>query len=136
MKEARTMIEFFIPMKLPTVTHQQKKVRVVKGKLHYYGLETLKDARQEFIAYLAAYVPKDKLDGPVRLLTKWCYAATGNHINGEYKTSKPDTDNMVKLLKDVMTALGYWHDDAQVVSEITEKFWADQPGLYARIEQL
>ena len=30
------MIEFFIQMKLPTVTHQQKKVHVVNGKPHYY----------------------------------------------------------------------------------------------------
>lgn len=43
---------------------------------------------------------------------------------------------MIKLLKDVMTGLGYWADDAQVASEITEKFWSEQPGLYVRIEQL
>lgn len=35
-----------------------------------------------------------------------------------------------------MTGLGYWTDDAQVASEITEKFWSEQPGLYVRIEQL
>lgn len=79
---------------------------------------------------------KKKLTGPIRLLTKWCYTATGNHKNGEYKITKPDTDNMIKLLKDVMTGLGYWTDDAQVASEITEKFWSEQPGIYVRIEQL
>ncbi|CAK7054175.1 RusA family crossover junction endodeoxyribonuclease [Phascolarctobacterium sp.] len=130
------MIEFFIAMKLPTVTHQQKKVHVVNGKPHYYEPAALKDARQKFSAHLAAYVPKEKLNGPVRLMTKWCYESTGKHKNGEYKTTKPDTDNMIKLLKDVMTELSYWTDDAQVASEITEKFWADQPGLYVRIEQL
>lgn len=72
----------------------------------------------------------------LRLLTKWCYTAIGKHKNGEYKITKPDTDNMIKLLKDVMTGLGYWTDDAQVASEITEKFWSEQPGLYVRIEQL
>ena len=111
------MIEFFIQMKLPTVTHQQKKVHVVNGKPHYYE-------------------PEKKLTGPIRLLTKWCYTAIGKHKNGEYKITKPDTDNMIKLLKDVMTGLGYWTDDAQVASEITEKFWSEQPGLYVRIEQL
>lgn len=136
MKEARTMIEFFIPMKLPTVTHQQKKVHVVNGKPQYYEPVTLKDARQKFSAHLVAYVPEKKLTGPIRLLTKWCYTAIGKHKNGEYKITKPDTDNMIKLLKDVMTGLGYWIDDAQVASEITEKFWSEQPGLYVRIEQL
>lgn len=130
------IIEFFIPMKLPTVTHQQKKVHVVNGKPQYYEPATLKDARQKFSAHLAAYVPEKKLTGPIRLLTKWCYTATEKHKNGEYKITKPDTDNMIKLLKDVMTGLGYWIDDAQVASEITEKFWSEQPGLYVRIEQL
>lgn len=132
----KMMIEFFITMKLPTVTHQQKKVHVVNGKPHYYEPDALKDARQKFSAHLGAYVPEKKLTGPIRLLTKWCYTVIGKHKNGEYKITKPDTDNMIKLLKDVMTGLGYWTDDAQVASEITEKFWSEQPGLYVRIEQL
>jgi Holliday junction resolvase RusA-like endonuclease len=40
------------------------------------------------------------------------------------------------MLKDVMTALGFWKDDAQVASEIIEKFWADIPGIYVVIEEL
>lgn len=54
----KMMIEFFIQMKLPTVTHQQKKVHVVNGKPHYYEPDALKDARQKFSAHLAAYVPE------------------------------------------------------------------------------
>ncbi len=69
-------------------------------------------------------------------MTKWCFPLTGKHRDGEYKTSRPDTDNLQKLLKDVMTDLGYWKDDAQVASEITEKFWAKIPGIYIAIEEL
>ena len=43
------MIEFFIPMKLPTVTHQQKKVHVVNGKPHYYEPDALKDAGRSLV---------------------------------------------------------------------------------------
>ncbi len=60
----------------------------------------------------------------------------GKHQNGEYKTSKPDTDNLVKLLKDVMTELHFWKDDAQVASEITEKFWSIFLGFYVKVESL
>ncbi|MEG0798785.1 MAG: RusA family crossover junction endodeoxyribonuclease [Acidaminococcaceae bacterium] len=130
------MIEFFIPMILPTVTHQQKKIRVVKGKPVVYEPAALMDARAKFEAYLASHVPKQKLTGAIRLTTKWLYEITSSHENGEYKITRPDTDNMIKLVKDVMTALGYWADDAQVASEITEKFWAEQPGLYVKIEQI
>ncbi|BBB91036.1 MAG TPA: RusA family crossover junction endodeoxyribonuclease [Methylomusa anaerophila] len=129
------MIEFFIAMQLPTVTHQEKKVSVVNGKPVFYEPDELKDARQKFTAYLAKHVPANKYTGATRLVTKWCYPR-GTHKNGEYKTTKPDTDNMIKLLKDVMTELGFWKDDALVASEITEKFWADVPGIYVRIEKL
>lgn len=48
--------------------------------------------------------------------------------------TKPDLDNSVKLLQDCMTKLGFWQDDRFVVSLITEKFWAQVPGIYIRIE--
>jgi len=35
-----------------------------------------------------------------------------------------------------MTTVGFWKDDAQVTSEIAEKFWAEKPGIYIKIEEL
>ena len=129
--------EFFIPMKkVPTVTHQEKQVHVVNGKPVFYEPSNLKAARSKLTAYLSEYVPDEKYMTAVRLVTKWCFPITGKHVDGEYKTSKPDTDNLQKLLKDCMTDLGYWKDDALVASEITEKFWATLPGIYIRIEEL
>lgn len=52
------------------------------------------------------------------------------------KIKKPDTDNMVKLLKDEMTHCGYWADDAQVASEITEKFYSEPTGIYIKAEEI
>ncbi|MFW6678818.1 RusA family crossover junction endodeoxyribonuclease [Lacrimispora sp. AGF001] len=129
--------EFFMPMKkVPTVTHQEKQVHVVNGKPVFYEPEELKAARAKLLAHLGQHVPKERYIGPVRLITKWCFPVSGKHSNGEYKTSKPDTDNLVKLLKDVMTELHFWKDDAQVASEITEKFWSDLPGIYVKVESL
>ena len=129
--------EFFMPMKkVPTVTHQEKQVHVVNGKPVFYEPEELKAARAKLLAHLGKHVPKERYIGPVRLITKWCFPVSGKHSNGEYKASKPDTDNLVKLLKDVMTELHFWKDDAQVASEITEKFWSDLPGIYVKVESL
>ncbi len=129
--------EFFIPMaKVPTKTHQQKQVRIVKGKPVFYEPAELKAVRAKLQAHLAKYVPAQKYTGAVRLVTKWCFPITGKHQDGEYKTTRPDTDNLQKMLKDVMTSLGYWTDDALVASEITEKFWAKIPGIYIAIEEL
>ena len=139
MKGRGNVIEFFMPMKIPTVTHQQKKVAVKNGKPIFYEDKRLQDAREKFMSYLSHFAPDERIENtPIRLTTKWLFES-GNlvkHYDGEYKITKPDTDNLVKLLKDCMTDLGYWKDDALVASEIIEKFWAKTPGIYVKIEVL
>lgn len=129
-------ISFFLPMKPPTVTHQEKDIAVVKGKPVVYEPAELKAVRSKLMAHLGQYAPLVPLQGAVRLMVKWCFPITGKHEDGEWKTTKPDTDNLQKLLKDCMTDLGYWKDDAQVASEIVEKFWAKVPGIYVFAEGL
>ena len=54
--------------------------------------------------------------------------------DGQWKVSKPDTDNLVKGLKDIMTdSAVFWHDDAQVCAEIITKRYADVPGIYITV---
>ena len=128
-------MEFFMAMIPPTVTHQEKSIRVVKGKPVLYEPPELKEARAKLRAHLARHRPEQPMIGGVRLLVKWCFPR-GRRLDGEYRITKPDTDNLQKLLKDCMTAEGFWKDDAQVASEICEKFWAQVPGIYIRLEAL
>ena len=128
-------MDFFMAMIPPTVTHQEKQVHVVNGKPIFYEPSELKAARQKLMGYLAKYRPEEPLDGGIRLMVKWCFPR-GRHTDGEYRITKPDTDNLQKLLKDCMTVCKFWKDDAQVASEIAEKFWAEVPGIYVRVEQI
>lgn len=128
-------IEFFMAMVPPTTTHQEKQVSIVNGKPVFYEPQELKAARQKLMAHLTKYKPEKKYECGIRLLVKWCFPR-GKHKDGEYRITKPDTDNLQKLLKDCMTECGYWKDDALVSSEIVEKFWAEVPGIYIRIEEL
>ena len=107
--------QFFLPMQPPTTTHNAKQ-------LH---------------ACLAPHAPQTPIPAgrPVRLLVKWCFPPSG-HKNGSWRTVKPDTDNLEKALKDEMTRLHFWADDAQVCSEVVEKFWADPCGVFIRVEEL
>ncbi len=129
-------IEFFMPMIPPTVTHQEHRVKMVNGKPIFYDSAELKDARAKLTANLAVHKPGKPFKTAVRLTTKWLFPKGDKHSDGEWKITKPDTDNMIKLLKDCMTACYFWKDDALVTSEITEKFWANVPGIYIRIEEL
>lgn len=130
------MIQFFMAMAaVPTCTHQEKQVHVVNGKPVFYEPSEVKTARQRLMAYLGQHVPEEPFCGGVRLIVKWCFPR-GRHKDGSYRITKPDTDNLQKLLKDCMTKLQFWNDDAQVASEFVEKFWAELPGIYIRIEEL
>lgn len=128
-------MHFFLSMIPPSVTQQEHKVGKRKdGSIYFYEDRELKEARLDLRKRLAA-VDHSTIDGPVRLLVKWLFPK-GKHENGTYKTTKPDTDNLNKMLKDEMTRTGFWLDDAQVASEIIEKFWADVPGIYIEVSRL
>ena len=121
---------------IPTVTHQQKKVRVIHGKPQFYEPDELKETRAMFMGLLAPYAPEEPMDGPLRLTTKWLFPKIKGTTNGQYKHTKPDTENLLKLPKDCMQELGFFVNDSRVASEITEKFWADTVGIYVRLENL
>ena len=131
-------VEFFMSMVPPTITHQEHKVAVRNGKPVVYLPQELKAAKEKLRAHLAGFAPENPIEAgtAVWLGVKWCFPIKNDHRNGEYMTSKPDTDNLNKMLKDVMTEVGFWHDDAQVVSEHIEKFWAERPGIYIVVYEL
>lgn len=129
-------IQFFLPMKPPTVTQQEHQVTVKSGKPVFYDTQEIKNAKVKLRDNLAAYIPDTPYETGIRLMVKWLFPITGKHTNGEYKITKPDTDNLQKMLKDIMTDIKFWKDDALVASEIIEKFYADTPGLYIVIQEL
>lgn len=130
-------IEFFLPMVPPTVTMQEHKVMVKNGKPIFYEPAELQTVRAKYTALLdkarQIYGPDDTIrDQPVRLTTKWIWPDKTQR----WKTTKPDTDNIIKLFKDCMTRVGFWQDDALVCSEITEKSYGPVAGIWVRIETL
>ncbi len=125
-------MSFFWTSCRPLSTHQQKKVAVVGGKPRMYEPQRLKDARSLLMLALSPYRPRAPFAGAVRLAVRWQFPK-GRHKSG-YKTTRPDTDNLQKLLKDCMTDAGFWKDDALVACEYVEKRWAEKPGIYVRVE--
>lgn len=126
------MIEFFCPMVPPTATAQMKQVRVHKGRPIHYDPPAVAEMKAKLKAAVAPYRPPEPLEGPVRLTTKWIWPGE----EYRYKTTKPDTDNMIKALKDVMERVGFYRNDCQVVSEITEKMHGPVSGIYVKVEAL
>lgn len=110
------IIEFFMPMIPPTVTAQEKDVTVVNGKPVFYDPPDLVKAKNKLMVNLLPHRPEKPLDGALRLVVKWCFPLNGGkHYDGEYKYTKPDTDNLNKALKDIMEKLGFYVNDAKVL---------------------
>ena len=136
-KEAKKIMKIFLLMDPPTVTAQERKVVVVKRKPIFYKPENVKKAQEEIIRYLKPFKPSVPMEGPIELRVEWLFPKGTRHKHNEWRITKPDTDNLEKMLKDCMTLLGFWKDDAQVVKETCEKKWSDEPtGIAIQIEIL
>jgi len=86
--------------------------------------------------------PAVPFEGPVSLTVAWCYPwrtseSKKNRAEGfKWCDTRPDCDNLTKMVKDVLTDLGFWHDDAQVARLLFEKGWSDKHGIGIAIESL
>ena len=129
-------MQFFLAMNPPTVTAQMHKVTVRNGKPAFYDTVQLKQARAQFLAALKPEAPVEPMAGAVLLSVLWAFP-TKSHRHNSYRTTRPDTDNLQKLLKDCMTAAGFWKDDAQVCVEVVTKRWTrETPGILIQVEKI
>lgn len=129
-------MNFFLQLIPPTATAQEKQVRVVKGKPIFYDPAPVKEAKKLLTSYLVLHRPDKPYEDAVELRTIWLFPRGKSHKHGEWRKTKPDTDNLQKLLKDCMTKCGFWKDDALVVREIVEKRWSDDPtGIYIEVNK-
>lgn len=120
-------IEFFIDCDPPTATAQERKVKMGRYPI-FYDPDSVKYARELLTLHLRQHRPPRPLSGPVELTVAWSFRAR-THKPGTWRDTKPDTDNLQKLLKDVMTREHFWNDDAQVCKEIVTKRWEKRPGI-------
>lgn len=106
----------------PRTTAQEKKIAVKDdGEPIVYDPERLVKARRAFLSNLAPFKPDAPFTGPLSLSMVWIFRTPKDGVDG-WKPTRPDTDNLVKLLKDCMTKMGFWQDDAQVCAEDCLKF--------------
>ncbi len=79
--------------KVPTVTAQERRVMAVKGKPVFYDSPRIKSAKALLVAHLKQYRPPKPYDSGVRLRVSRLFPK-GRHKDGEYRITKPDTDNL------------------------------------------
>lgn len=126
-------MQFFLDIEPPTATAQEQKTAVRGGVPRKYDPPKVKAAKELLREALRPWKPEKPLDGPLRLYVEWRFPTGTRHLDGEWKITRPDTDNLQKGLKDCMTREGFWIDDSRVCEEIVLKYWSAIPGIFIRI---
>lgn len=132
---------------MPKGTSQQKGYNRYTGS--YYKKTNVARADTEFGIALKPHRPKKPSEKPIKLTVWFAFDTVNKKLWGkyvedeeepwkgfEYKPTRPDTDNYIKEFKDVMTKLGFWKDDAQVVDERIIKTYAEKATIMVRWEEI
>lgn len=121
----------------PSVTHQSKKIVRVGNHCKLANTKQLNAVIDSYTALLRPYVPEKPMKGPININMWFTYPLTKKRKAGNlFKTTKPDWDNLAKTLQDVMTKLGFWYDDSQVVFALVCKGYGDKGCIIVRVVEL
>lgn len=144
------ILNIFPTSNIPTVTAQEKgeaiRYKFQSGKMvpfvSHYEKPAVVAARNWFSVNILRTLKHNKLpipkyEGAVRLSIDLFYQTNVKKKFGKEKETKPDLDNTVKLIQDVMADLGFFTvGDQQVVDLHVRKFWDEVPHLIISIEEV
>lgn len=133
----------FVP---PTTTSQQKRLSMRNGKPMFFKNKASESAQGVYVGLLAPHVPPAPVPSPVRLSIDVTWPWRAGDLSTKAKrehavaagriphTSKPDLDNFVKQLQDVLATMRFIESDQQVAELHVRKFFGAKPGLCIDIE--
>lgn len=136
-------ITAFIPC-IPPMSTAQGSSQIMKRKngQRFVGKSSnskAKATQNQLWSMLELHRPDTPYSTPVKLSTVWVWPwrknePKKNRVDGlKWKDTKPDVDNMLKIMLDVMTRLGYWADDNVVQLGHVYRFWGERPGIHIQI---
>lgn len=136
-----TKIEInFVLSENPTITSQEKGYNRYSGQ--FYTKDEVKQLKYEYAINIRRYMSVNKIETPrfkgaVRLTVVFGFSSSNRKNWGLLKTTKPDLDNAVKGLQDVLADLGFFEvGDQQVAELVVRKEWSDKPKVFIYLEEL
>lgn len=135
---------FFILPITPTAQQRPRHARIGGHDVTYKS--TTQQANERTLeAMLLPHRPKTPLSGPLELSFRATFPIPRSWTKKRreaalrvriWHTSRPDTDNLAKQLKDAMTRLGFWQDDRQVAVCNMEKIYGGRGEWRVRVREL
>lgn len=128
-------MKFYVKMdEVPKTTAQQKKFST-RTKT-FYKTSKIKQSEYLLVRALSGRQPRKTYDTPIKLSVTWLFPHTKKSKDGERKGTRPDLDNLQKLLQDIMCKLGYYKDDSLITDLTIKKRWHRHSGLIIKIEEV
>ena len=88
---------FFLPFDPPRVTGQMKGINFAERRV--YTKPQVLEVAALFAWHLKKHIPPEPLKGAVSLSVTFYFAYSGKgHTDGEWKITKPDTDNLIHCI--------------------------------------
>lgn len=124
MKEPILKKAIYLPIEPPTATAQMKGVKVVNGRPHFFEKDTVRQAKAKLSNHLFEFVPAEPLKGALKVSVTFAFGTKDKKkVRGEFRTSRPDVDNLYKGLADLLCSMGFFDDDSQIVDLSLRKLW-------------
>lgn len=124
---------------IPTKATHQSSLRIMKSKAGHmfvgkFAKSAIKGWIQEFNLKIKQYKPRIPMSGPtevnIEFYFPWNKTAPKKYIGTEqWKITRPDLDNMEKVVLDSLTSEGFIEDDSIICLKTTSK----RHSLYPRI---
>jgi Holliday junction resolvase RusA-like endonuclease len=134
------VLSFFVACVPPTVTAQQKGVRVCGKRPVFYTKKKVERSQDMLWRLFVDHCPPVPLNGALRVAVvmtfPWKRSETkANRARGWIPMPvEPDWDNLAKTPFDVLSKLSFWCNDGQIFDGRLVKGWGERPGIRVTIE--
>ena len=139
-------LSFYIPC-IPPKSTAQTSLRIMKRKdgSQFVGKMQSSKGKQtqsELLTLLMPHAPQIPFEGAVAIQITWNYPWRKSESKKNrakkfvFCDTRPDVDNLCKMLFDCMTRLGFWADDSQIAVLSFSKTWGDEPGISIAIREI
>ena len=132
----------FLPMEPPTVTHNDLEAYMRRGRggrmvPSIRKSAELHEAEDRIAARVrAAGPPPEPLAGALREEVRLCFPLGAHRAAGSPMADKPDLDNSIKTINDILEGEGVIANDCRVAELLAAKAWSEPAGIYIRVEEI
>jgi len=132
---------------IPPKTTGQAAARIMKRRdgtmfVGKFASGKGKAAQNDLMTLLMPHRPERPLEGALHVRVTWRYPWRKSEskriraLGTAPCTTRPDADNIAKMVLDCMTRLAFWTDDGQIAELVVRKYWGNESGIHIEAHEM